>query len=91
MYCGLGPQTAANGNIAFTAGTMAAGVEEGATVEGLWNGLPGQLELRVRLGDLFDGPLSGTLTPSLARPFLLRTIPSLSRVGIKRRTIPSLN
>ncbi|MFO1458313.1 MAG: hypothetical protein U1G08_02820 [Verrucomicrobiota bacterium] len=68
VYCGLGPQTAANGNIAFTAGTMAAGVEEGATVEGLWNGLPGQLELRVRLGDPFDGPLSGTLTRFFGAP-----------------------
>lgn len=67
-YCGLGPQTAANGNIAFTADTMAAGEEYGATLEGLWNGLPGQLELRVQLGDPFDGLLSGTLTRFFGEP-----------------------
>ena len=68
VYCGLGPQTAANGNIAFTADTMAAGEENGATLEGLWNGPPGQLELRVRLGDPFDGPLPGTLYRFFGEP-----------------------
>jgi len=68
VYCQLGPQTAANGNIAFVADTMAAGEEHGPTLDGLWNGPPGQLEMRVQRGDRFGRLLSGTLTSFFGEP-----------------------